>query len=348
MKNYSLAVIFWLGLTVFVFAQAENLKMISSEVIRQDRRNGYQRVYRAMWNDKGIYIFLVPILSAPEARPAMGFTEEQYQNLLDVRTNIYSNHPDVVAVREELELLQKPDDPYLINASAQEQQRYHELMERFSYVGRNEVPKALEQIITPEQKRHLQEYMIAGMSEFPILSPEMFEALDLTDAQREQLQAIKQELEPELDAFALEMAEDHMYGEEMLYRAGEILENGGVLQDSEGFQEKRSQLMKTLEEADPEYRKREKATNDRGMDFSRRLKFRMFDVLTDEQMERMQRIVANPPEFLRKILEEARKEREESEKKDQWKPGPNSWKPGDPIPAEYLQQRQERRFPGRQ
>ena len=84
------------------------------------------------------------------------------------------------------------------------------------------------------------------------------------------------------------------------------------------------------------------------MDFSRRLKFRMFDVLTDEQMERMQRIVANPPEFLRKILEEARKEREESEKKDQWQPGPNSWKPGDPIPEEYLQQRQERRFPRKQ
>ena len=67
----------------------------------------------------------------------------------------------------------------------------------------------------------------------------------------------------------------------------------------------------------------------------------------DKQMEKMQKIIANPPEFLRKKLEENQKEREENEKTEQWKPGPNSWKPGDPIPTEYIEERKVR-LPKRQ
>jgi Ni/Co efflux regulator RcnB len=63
----------------------------------------------------------------------------------------------------------------------------------------------------------------------------------------------------------------------------------------------------------------------------------MFDVLTDEQWDRMLDLIDNPPDYVKKIL---RKWKEASEKAAEWAPGPNSWQPGDPIPEKYRQERQ--------
>jgi len=77
----------------------------------------------------------------------------------------------------------------------------------------------------------------------------------------------------------------------------------------------------------------------------------MFDVLTDEQWERMIDLIDNPPDYVKKILDEKRKAREaetaSSGESGEWQPGPGSWQPGDGIPAGYRIEREtrSRQFP---
>jgi len=76
------------------------------------------------------------------------------------------------------------------------------------------------------------------------------------------------------------------------------------------------------------------------------MKFKMFDVLTDEQLERMIDLIDNPPDYVKKVIAQMRNWQGRDEP-GEWQPGVNSWKPGDGIPAEYLKHRQEmkKRFP---
>jgi Ni/Co efflux regulator RcnB len=86
-----------------------------------------------------------------------------------------------------------------------------------------------------------------------------------------------------------------------------------------------------------------------GKGLADKLKVEMFDVLTDEQWNRMLNLIDNPPEHAKKIIAQMREKSEQESayaSTEAWQPGPNSWKPGDPIPEGYRQQRQERgRFP---
>ncbi|MCL2625176.1 MAG: hypothetical protein FWD31_16065, partial [Planctomycetaceae bacterium] len=78
--------------------------------------------------------------------------------------------------------------------------------------------------------------------------------------------------------------------------------------------------------------------------FINQMKFKMFDVLTDEQFERMTDLIDNPPDYVKKVIAQMRKMRgEDDSESNEW----GSWQPGDGIPAEYLKHRQEmkKRFP---
>jgi Ni/Co efflux regulator RcnB len=71
---------------------------------------------------------------------------------------------------------------------------------------------------------------------------------------------------------------------------------------------------------------------------------KMFDVLTDEQWARLQKLIDNPPEHAKAYAKKLKEQMGESEKTGgAWQPGPNSWRPGDPIPEQYRQQREEQR-----
>jgi len=84
-----------------------------------------------------------------------------------------------------------------------------------------------------------------------------------------------------------------------------------------------------------------------GKELADKLKIRMFDVLTDEQWDRMIDLIDNPPDYVKKVIAQMRKWKEESDSKnngkpEEWAPGPNSWQPGDPIPEAYRQERKTR------
>ena len=81
----------------------------------------------------------------------------------------------------------------------------------------------------------------------------------------------------------------------------------------------------------------------------------MFDVLMDEQWNRLQELIDHPPEYALMFIKELREsfglvESEKSEEEGAegglspsvWLPGPGSWRPGDAIPEAYRQERNTR------
>ena len=76
-----------------------------------------------------------------------------------------------------------------------------------------------------------------------------------------------------------------------------------------------------------------------GADFSTWFKVELFDVLTDEQWNKFQNLVDNPPEYIKAWL---RVYSSRSKPQEAWQPGLNSWQPGDPIPEQYRQERNTR------
>jgi len=73
-------------------------------------------------------------------------------------------------------------------------------MEQMGSLMNTAIADAFDEFLTPEQLRTIQESQLANIGELPVFSPSIFEALDLTDAQREQMEQIKRELEPDFEA----------------------------------------------------------------------------------------------------------------------------------------------------
>jgi len=175
----------------------------------------------------------------------------------------------------------------------------------------------------------------------------MFEALDLSDEQRKQLDEIKKGMEAEFQKFADRDVD-------VRWRTHEKhLEEYRKLEASETDPQKRMRITldnrqaveETVRKANPDLvREMDEVTKSR-KELSEQLKIKMFDVLTDEQWNRMLDLIDNPPEYVKKMLAERREREKSASSTGAWQPGPNSWKPGDPIPEGYRQQRSEGRFP---
>ena len=193
-------------------------------------------------------------------------------------------------------------------------------------------------LLTPEQIHKIREIQLALMDEQPLFSPNAFDILNLTDAQKQQMQEIKKELEPEFEK-KIEMIAD---GQVILSAILRELRGGSL-----AIEDQMRAHQKLREH--PEYKRIE--AERRGIEkvFSVKFRIQMFDVLTDEQWARLQHLIDNPPPHAVIFLNKLRERRGEAERAGGWQPGPGSWQPGMPIPEEYRQQRNmERRFPRQQ
>jgi hypothetical protein len=103
-------------------------------------------------------------------------------------------------------------------------------------------------------------------------------------------------------------------------------------------QEKMEAIQKKLKE-DPEYKKVSDQLQTQGKAFSTKFNTKIFDILTDEQWARLQKLIDNPPEYAKVFGKKMKEQQGKGEKSDSWAPGPNSWQPGKPIPEEYRQWR---------
>ena len=359
--------------TLLPAQELDFMKMMRSDINRRYHQSENRLRYWTMWDGNGASSSVRPFVFDDDFRQGIGLTDEQHEQLKFMysrnggmghwyRSRALTN-PELAALLEESDRLQasmRGDDPYGERLTEEEKQAIIANSEKTSAIYRAETQKDVENILTPEQMQVVREYELAMMGEIPILNPSMFECLDLTEEQKAQMASIKQAMEQEFEAIVEELVQAQdaldMLEFDLFDKLGIKFDENGIPVDENGKSlmnnlealmeiKKKSELIKKEMTANTEARM--KQINERAGGFMRGFKFEMFDVLTDEQMERMQRIIDNPPEFIKKRRDQSQKERAGKEKKDKWQPGPDSWKPGDPIPEEYLQQRQERRFPRR-
>jgi len=287
--------------------------------------------FSSAWNGRGVASVLMALVleqNDPLAvLVAFGISEEQNDQI---------NASMMAAMMATVEGMSGDSEPFRIVAEMEQLQATSEIpdaetIERILYLMEkttetqgslfhNAATSAMEEVLSPEHLQQIQETLLANMAEIPFVTPSMFEVLNLTDVQKEQMEQIKKELEPEFEA----ALENWMTGYKTLQK---------------------------MTAEDPEHKKIVTEIQSKGQAFAIRFRTRMFDVLSDEQWVRLQNLIDNPPEhalIFRKALKELSGEDDESkgEESGEWVPGPNSWRPGDAIPMQYRLERNTRgRFP---
>jgi Spy/CpxP family protein refolding chaperone len=195
----------------------------------------------------------------------------------------------------------------------------------------------VDSILTAEQKQKIREFELANMANMTFFPVSAFEALDLTDDQRQQIEAIKKEFEPDFE----KSLEDYVSGRhrELGKKYHAFAERMGYTDITKYHHTIHNKLMAE----DPVYKRLHNEITAHKERFGAKFKVKMYNVLTDEQWDRFQKLLDDPPEYIKAWRKKIKEAEEVAKKEGTWTPGPDSWKPGDPVPEEYRQQRNERR-----
>ena len=317
------------------------LKILRSDVMRQGQKMQGKITYRSLWSGSGTDMMLLGLVRRPEYQEALGITQEQMESF-NATQQAFQRNPKVVAAMQQMQKYQTPDDPYFEKMSPESQKNFLAEQEKFATLMAEELPRELGKVLTPDQKKKIQEIQIAAMEYIPLLNPEMFHALDLTEEQKAEMEAIKKEFGPEFDEVAESLIDAMNEGMDLVY--DQIEKDGTKVTSGAELQKYQREAIKKLEASGVNYKMIAKNKVDNAQDFVKRFKFRMFDVLTDAQMKRMWDLIHNPPDYMKKIVENLKKNRESKVASGEWRPGFDSWKPGDPIPNEYIETRKAK-FP---
>ena len=318
MKTFQLTLtaMLLLGLTAVTVAQDEEIEKNIKKTYMMSAWNGDEYSTRDFLN----------LFVHEGFREGLGISQEQVQK-------IHYAH----------EVAHKPGDviPFGVNVN-------DEILKR-AKIAMEAMNNAIKEILTPDQKKKVKAFQISAMSFSEYISPGMFEVLDLSAEQMKQLDGIKKTIEPEYEKYV-----DKVVDVGWIFFEKYQTELKKLHSDVTDPIERRKMLtidhVKAVEEkvkkSNPALVREMDDIRESGEKLADSLKIKMFDVLTDEQWNRMVNLIDNPPDYVKKILAE-RREREKSDSSTGvWQPGPNSWKPGDPIPEGYRQQRQEQgRFP---
>jgi hypothetical protein len=162
----------------------------------------------------------------------------------------------------------------------------------------------------------------------------------LTDEQKKEMNKITEEMKGEFDKLIMEIA---VCGSERLPSMYEPL-RGKSFASQEEFRKALEEARKA--DAMPSAARLKQFADflERGTKFATLLQTRLMDVLTDEQLIKMQEILDATPQFAKKRIAELKALRTLAKLSPTYVPGPDSWRPGDPVPKEFMQERQRSRF----
>jgi len=318
--------------------QDERMKMLQRQAMRNTLKTGI----RSYWEGRNANIMILGFLQDSEYRVAFGISDEQYQQLQDAMQTAprdVQDTPEYKKLQEEMQAIHDAGDTFMQNADEATITKVLDASTKMSLLVMNALSDAIDDTLTPELKQKIGEAQLASMGELPVLSPSMFEPLNLTDAQKQQMEKIKKELEPEFE----KNLENFANGQAILI--GKILDERNKQRGNGNPQEEMEAIQKKLMAEDPECKKISEEIQSQNKRFATQFKTKLFDVLTDEQWNRLIQLIDNPPEYAKAFRKKLKEQMGEAEKPGVWVPGPNSWRPGDPIPEGYRQQRSEGRFP---
>jgi Spy/CpxP family protein refolding chaperone len=315
-----------LGVTISL---PEEMSKVSTKVLN-----------RAIWN--GSVVSGTGWMNDPLFREAWNISDEQYQQIEAIRrgeVREYRESPEYRRIEEEQNAAMR--DPLMRNADERiRMDKFLEFTEKLSWIKQEFDSKAVDSILTAEQKQKIREFELSNMANMTFFPVSAFEALDLTDAQRQQIETIKKEFEPEFE----KGLEDYVSGNHRV-----VGKKYHALKEQMGLENGKYHpvVHNKLMVEDPVYKRLHDEITSHKERFGAQFKVRMYDVLTDEQWNRFQKLIDDPPDYIKAWRKKIKDAEEVAKKEGTWQPGPNSWRPGDPIPEQYRQQRNERqgRFP---
>ena len=158
----------------------------------------------AAWD--GSLNITIGMIVNPDIREGWGITDEQQRQIEEIHRGMqirseFRETPEYLAIAAELEIHRQAYREQIIDRETLDRARlvYYEDSWTAQQIF---LDNALDNLLTTEQKRKIKEFEIMMIAS-PIMnfgvSPHMFEALDLTDAQKEQVEAIKREFKPEFE-----------------------------------------------------------------------------------------------------------------------------------------------------
>ncbi|MDR3183610.1 MAG: hypothetical protein LBT89_11970 [Planctomycetaceae bacterium] len=291
--------------------------------------------FRSLWNkDSGGMIMMSQMLNE-KVRKAWNVSDEQYRQMMAIMGQLAA-HPEMVEIQAEIKKIQKPDDPNFQNADEETKQKWAKLQERQAAFMIENYSREVGKLLSPEQKQKMREFQLATMSATPVISPDMFEGLGLSDEQKRKMDNIKKKLEAEYIQNIDEVVDAASLWEDKI--CDRIEKENGSMIDREEFAEKKRVAEEALK-SEGEFKKIMQGPLDKSRALVTRLKIKMFDVLTDEQWEKLQDLVDHPPDYVKEELAKMKKKFGDDQQTNAWQPGVNSWQPGDAIPEKYRQQR---------
>ena len=311
-------------------------------------------LYRALWNGQGAFTGAIIFFRAG-AESELGLTEEQANRLAFLRKDnelgkdlmrrkFQEKDPELMAAHEASEAAIPKDDPYMERATEEQKKAFVAANEAFFKLPVEYMDREVAETLTPEQMEKVQALKLQLQPEMGLPSASMLEPLGLTDEQKEQMAAVKKEMEPEFEKLLDEMME--LRKEEL-----KLMVETMTADIQESKPESVEEIMKAMRTASQKssnnesLRKKYRENKERGSKFAARLKAKLMNVLTDEQLDKMQKMLDDTPDFAKKMLAGMRKSREALEKSDKWQPGPDSWRPGDGTPEEFKLERKKGAFP---
>ncbi|MGL6195832.1 MAG: hypothetical protein ACRC2T_13530 [Thermoguttaceae bacterium] len=317
---------------------------------------------RAFINGQSTIVFAQFYLASPEGQAELQLTDEQREKLA------YLNKPygDIVSdwftermAQEGSELTQiyknmremlPQDDIHLEKATPEEieeyKEKYMQLAGTPAQLLHDSLQQQIESVLTPEQMNKLRivELQVGGGN---ISTAAFLDPLDLSDEQRTELEEIQKERQAEIDLLLNESTEDFL---EELYKLQEVIKEIDKTSPMKSNEEV-SQTFQSAQDKlknDPEWRKyrdeKQLPRMERLSSVSKKYREKYMDVLTDEQLDKFQQLIANKSDVVKKHLAQfANNDTKPSD--NEWRPGLGSWKPGDGMPEEFKEERKTRRFP---
>ena len=231
-----------------------------------------------------------------------------------------------------------PGDPYFERATEEQKNAYREANATVISLWLTAMQADIQDTLTPEQMLQVRKLEMQLMPEVGIPFPSMFETLGLTDEQKREMNKISDDLKAEFNTLTQEAA---------ALKAERIVASFGLLKGKSFTSQE--ELFKAFSDTFARYvpseeaRKKSDDIQKRGQKLVTTLQSRLMNVLTDDQLDKMQKIMDETPETIKRFIAQSKAQREQQKKSPMYVPGPDSWRPGDPVPVQFKEERQKTR-----
>jgi hypothetical protein len=329
----------------------DQLRYLQSPKKQLQEESGEIPYNRSSWNGRGTWMSLRLIVRLG-GESELGLTDDQKlrlpflykENELNaewyqkMRQNPTPEYTQAIAAIGATEI---PGDPYFERATDEQKDAFREASMALTNLGLSAMQTNIEETLTLEQMLKVRKLEMQLMPAMGIPYPSMFDPLGLTDDQKKEMNKITDELKAEFDFITQEAA---------TLKAERIVASYALLK-GKSFTS-RDAFNKALSDVHRQYvpseaaRKKNTALQERGKKMATTLQTRLMNVLTDEQLLKMQKIMDETPKFAKQMIAQSKAQQEAQKKSPspQYAPGPDSWRPGDPVPKQFMEERQKR-FP---